>query len=374
MYRPRIRMNQLLIEVPLLLLLASAAPAPAQDLPKPPDFSQPAIASAAEKADAAWKAWIRGDRDLEREIFRLPMGEARSRLQRSLSAFIAYLDTRKDYADRVGSYIENYRPETARGAPVVGIEPVNRDELELLGQCIANLQSRLDNLRDSSDWPAIRRAVQSDRSDALDLQNKRRDEIPVELPLSRPQAPRPLSAIVYRDSERQLREVTQKLWTHYYQAVADAVEQKPSGSKALISSAVVPQSESEPAPAAASPASGGLEKLVGAWEYAERSQQFNGVEEPHQVLLELSIEKGSLIGRYRASLSDFDGMRQVDLHLVMMKAPKGSRDLTFNVKTGGADVSGQLKIEAPDEKVSELVLVHVGVDGVPRGRETLVRR
>jgi hypothetical protein len=345
----------------------------AQELPQPPDFSQAPVTAAAAKSTAAWQEWIRGDRDLEREIFRLPMGEARARLQRSLSGFLAYTEARKAYAEAVALFIENYKPEVNR-TPAVGIEPVNRDQLELLGVCIGSLQTRLDALRDAAEWAAIRRAVQADRAEAIALQNKRRDEIPVELPLSRPQAPRPLSAIVYRDSERQLRETTEKLWTHYYQAMADAVEQKPSGSKPLISSAVAPAPEMAAAGDAASPAGIGIDKLAGTWEYAERSQQFNGVEEPRQVLLELSMNKGSLVGRYRGTLADFDGLHNVDLQLVMAKSAKGSRDLTFDAKSANADMSGQLRIEPPEAKGAELVLVHVGMNGVPRGRETMVRR
>lgn len=353
--------------------LTAVLPLAAQDLLPPPDFSQPPVADASKKAGAAWTAWLHDDAGLERDALRLPMSEARGRLQRSFSEFLAYLDARKDYADKVGAFIENYRPETARGIPAVGIEPVNRDQLELLGVCLANLQSRLDSLRDAPEWAAIRRAVQADRSEVIALQGKLRDEIPVELPLSRPQAPRPLSGIVYRDSEARLRDVTKNLWSHYYQAVADAVA---PGGKQLISSSAPPAAPETPeAPAdSASVSRANPEKLVGTWEYPEHSQQFNGVEEPREVLLELAMDKGTLTGRYRASLADFDGSRSVDLRLVMVKDPKVAHDLTFNVKSMTADMAGQMKIELQDTKDPELMLVHIGIDGVPKGREIMIRR
>jgi hypothetical protein len=100
MYRPpRPRIEKAV----LVLALAFIARASAQDLPQSPDYSQPPVADAAARADAAWKSWMRGDRDLEREVFKLPMGEARDRLQHSLSAFLAYLEARKAYADKVAA-------------------------------------------------------------------------------------------------------------------------------------------------------------------------------------------------------------------------------------------------------------------------------
>ena len=71
---------------------------------------------------------------------------------------------------------------------------------------------------------------------------------------------RPLSLIVYRDSERQARELVERIWTHYYQALADAVDQKPGVSKSLVASITPPAAaESVPGASAASP----LDRLAG---------------------------------------------------------------------------------------------------------------
>src|SRR5580704_8980800 len=117
---------------------------------------------------------------------------------------------------------------------------------------------------------------------------------------------RPISSLVYENAERQSRESIQKLWTRYYQALVDSVEQKPGGSAPLLST---------PAKAPPAPGRSPEHPLVGTWTYADGSQQFNGVAEPRQVVLELWIEKGALLGRYRAELQDFDGPKRVDLNL-----------------------------------------------------------
>jgi hypothetical protein len=299
--------------IALAAWLVCGGTAMAQALPQAPDYSDRAIADSAEQASSAWKAWLMADRDLERDIANAPMTEARERIQRSFSAFLNYSDKRRIYGERVADFIEHYRPETAGRKPFVNVEIVNRDQLELLGISLSNVQARLDSLRDTPGWAAIRRTVQADRSDILALQNARRDEIPVELPIG-PAAPtRPLSVIVYRDSERQARELVERIWTHYYQALVDEVERKSGTSRPLIASITPPESAPEPVPSAAAARISGPDRVAGTWRYVEGSQQFNGVEEPRQVLLELFVEKGALTGRYRGAFTDFTGTPNVDV-------------------------------------------------------------
>ena len=86
----------------------------------------------------------------------------------------------------------------------------------------------------------------------------------------------------------------EKLWTRYYQALADAVEQKPSGSAPLVAvrgSGNSPSAAPGAPPAPPAVATAG-NPVAGAWTYVQGSQQFNGVEEPREVLLELWVENG----------------------------------------------------------------------------------
>jgi hypothetical protein len=154
----------------------------------------------------------------------------------------------------------------------------------------------------------------------------------------------------------------EKLWTHYYQALEDAVEQKPAGA-ALV--AIRGSAASAPAAANANAAS----PVAGNWTYVQGSQQFNGLGEPHDVLLEIWVENGMLVGRYRAELPDFQGSRKIDVRL------RGPLDTAANLQTldfESKDPSGTGKVTLefnPTRK--ELMFVRTSQTIVPRGRETL---
>jgi hypothetical protein len=360
--------------IALAVFVACGETASAQALPQAPDYADSAVAESAEQANSAWNAWLMVDRNLEREVPNAPMTEARDRIQRSFSAFLNYSEKRKTYGERVAAYIERYRPETAGKKPFVNVEIVNRDQLELLGISLSSVQARLDSLRDTPGWAAIRRAVQPDRSDIITLQNARRDEIPVELPFSPAVPPRPLSVIVYRDSERQARELVERIWTHYYQALVDELERKAGTPKPLVASITPPAPAPEPAPSAITPRISGLDRIAGTWRYAEGSEQFNGVEEPRQVLLELFVEKGSLTGRYRGTLTDFTGPHNVDVRLQQITSVKGSTDIRLQYQNAEQNLSGQITIEGPGASGLDLMVVHMDGAGIPKGREILARR
>ncbi len=353
----------------------AATAVPAQDLSQSPDYSDPAIASAADSAIKAWADWQRGDRGLEKEVFALPMSDARARVQKSFSASLNYLDKRKAYVESVAAYIEHYRAETRK--PYVSIDAVDAEELNLLGTNLASVQARLDALRDSPSWAAIRRSVQPDTIEIAGIQRARRADIPVDLPLGAPERPRPLSVIVYRDSERQIAGSLEHLWTHYYQSLDNAAEQKPGGAAPLVSSITPPEAPAPaPVPVQQSGQPSGVAALAGVWRYLEGSQQFNGVEEPRQIMLELSVQKdGTLTGRYRGTLTDFTGQHNVDVSLQQLPAPKNAppRQLTFHYAIPPAGETGQITLEGPDAGGVEVTLSHSGA-GMPRGREVLVRR
>jgi chorismate mutase len=386
--------NALALSVCLLVWGMAGGVARAQDpAAEPPfDYNDAAIGAAADGAMNAWVAWQRGDRDLERDVLKAAMADARARIQRSFSALLNYLEKRKAYSESVAAYIEHYRPETTNRKPVVTIETVNREQLGLFRATLANVQAREDSLRDSPEWGTIRRKVAPDTSELAGVQSARRAELPIDLPFSQAEPPRQLSSIVYRDSERQLRDVLQKLWTHYYQALDDAAEQRPGGALPLVAS-VTPAAAPVPvatAPASATPVAGvplpttaaqasastqTVAMLVGTWRYAENSRQFNGVEEPRQVLLEIWTEKsGAISARYRGTLSDFDGPHDVDLALHQVPATKNSKEVTLSYKSAGQDAEGHFTLEGPDAGGLNLMVVHTGGAGVPKGREIVVRR
>jgi hypothetical protein len=261
---------------------------------------------------------------------------------------------------------------------------VSRDQIELLGTTLAIVQARLDGLRESPEWARIRRSVRGDETAILDAQNQRREEIPVQVPTSRTQAPRPLSAIVYRDSERQVCEFTEAIWTHYYQSLIDAIEQRPGGSRPLVSSSSTgtgsgnaPPGAISPTIAAPSPVGAGTQEadsLAGTWRYPEGSQQFNGVEEPRSVLLELWSEKGMLVGRLRGAVFGFDGIHNMDLHLQQVAGPKGTHEVRFRSQGPDESATGQIVVEAASPGGNEVMMIHTDGNFIPKGRETLLRR
>jgi hypothetical protein len=371
----------------LCLIVCGPIAAYAQDGLRPPDFSQPDLAAAADEVGDAHKAWRLASRNLELEVFRLAMADARVRVQSALSAALHYIDQRQRYAEKVAGTIERYRVESTNRKPIVNVETVSRDEIDVLDANLTDLVAKLEVLRSSpQEWVRIRRGVQADQTAITALQSKLREDIPVDT-LFRPAPPKLVSAIVYRDGERQLHEVLQKTWVHYYQSVIDAVEQKPNGSAPLVSSisgSLPPATSGNnlsapaagPAPASAAPRadSPGLSLLAGSWGYIEGTQQFNGVSEPHQVLLELWMESGVLLGRYRAELPDFDGAKKVDLRL-RAKMGKGGQTI-LQIQSGDPVATGEFVIEDTGSGGLNLMLVRsVDAGGpIPRGRELLTRR
>ena len=337
-----------------------------QNLPAPPDFSQDSIAHAAQDLTAAWNKWTAGDAGLEQKVYQAPMAEARDLLQRSLGRYLDVMDARRAYGEAVGAYIEASRVQPRPNRQVATVEAVYRDQIELLGVNLAVLQAKLDALRASNDWVAIRRAAQSGRNDALALQSSRRADMPVDLSLDSPDHPRTpnaMPALVYRDSETKVMDCMGKLWTSYYQALADAVEQKPSGSAALV--AVRGAAAAAP-PAVANAAS----PVAGNWTYVTGSQQFNGLGEPSGVLLELWVENGMLVGRYRADLPDFEGSRKVDIRLHGPLAA-GNAQQTLDFESKDPKGVGKVVLEFNPTK-KELMFVRPAPQTIlPRGREVL---
>ena len=129
-----------------------------------------------------------------------------------------------------------------------------------------------------------------------------------------------------------------------------------------------------PTPAVVSPAAPAANPLSGTWAYLEGTQQFNGVAEPRRVLLELWMEGGNLLGRYRAEIPDFDGVRKVDLRL---RAKAGKTGQTILQIQGGDPVAtGEFVVEDPGAGGLNIMLVRsVDAGGpIPRGRELLTRR
>jgi hypothetical protein len=363
----------------LICLIAVGFPAPdlAQKPSPPPDFGQSSLITASEQASKAWDSWEKSNADLEQLIFSLPMVEARDRIQHALSDFLGYLDQRRLYCDSVATYIESYRLNLGSKSSAT-IETVSGDQLQVLGVSLIHLQNKLEALRATSAWAQIRRSVQQERSDVLALQSSRRDEITVDRPLdrSRPVA-HIISPIIYRDSERQLSDALQKLWARYYQSLVDGVEQKPAGSAPLLTrlpANTAPLAFSA-APNPASNAAVDSNPLLGTWTYRDSSHQFNGVAEPRQVMLELWMEQGLLLGRYRAELPAFDGTtRHVDLRLRGRITP--GHDQTLDFRSTDPDVNGRVVIEGPGSTGLELMFVRLVESGspIPRGRESLTRR
>jgi hypothetical protein len=335
-----------------------------QSLPAPPEFSQDPIARAARDFAAAWSQWRSADAGLEQKLYQLPMAEARDLLQRSLGHYLDVLDARRAYGEAVAAYIDATRLQPHPGQPVATVEIVYRDQIDLLGVNLSVLQEKLDALRASNDWVAIRRAAQPGRTDLLALQSSRRADMPEDLSLDSPDHPRPPNAIagqLYRDSEAKLLDSMEKLWTRYYQSLADAVEQKPAGAAALVA-----VRGAAPAPVAAGSAA---TPVAGNWTYVQGSQQFNGLGEPTGVLLELWVENGMLVGRYRADLPDFQGPRKIDIRLHgPLEAAANQQTLDFESKDPAG--AGKVTIEFnPTRK--ELMFVRGAQAVIPRGREVL---
>jgi hypothetical protein len=347
-----------------------------QNLPPPPDFSQDSIIRAAEEVSGAWSKWKAGDADLEQRIYRLPMAEARVLLQRSLGRYLDFIEGRRAYSEAVVNYMETSRLQPRPNQPVVTMEAVYRDHIELLGVNLAVLQQKLDALRASNDWVAIRRAVQPERTATLALQSSRRDDMPLDFSADSPDhpaSPSAMPALAYRDAESKLMEAMEKLWTRYYQALADAVEQKTSGSAPLTamrgSGDSLPPAASG-APAAPPAAAAGGNPVAGSWTYVQGSQQFNGVGEPKEVLLELWVENGMLMGRYRAELPDFQGTRKVDIRLHGPLAA-GNNQQTLDFESKDPEGAGKVALEYNPTR-RELMFVRPSAQTIlPRGREVL---
>ena len=349
-------------------------------LSPPPDFSQPATAAAAQEVVATWTRWMRVGRESEQDVLRQPMGEARQSLQRRLGDFQDFLDSRRAYSEAVVAYLERSRVEPRPGQSVVTLAELCQDHVYELGMHLTALRAKLSALREFPEWTSVRRSVQPESDMAFKLQSERMSEMPVELSLVDSRPAEAVSLLVYRNLEREFMDQLGRLWTRYYQALADAVEQGPGGAAPLIPVRSSVGAAGSPVPAvvvpnSAPPAQSSGNPLVGVWTYPERSQKFNGVAEPRNVLLELWIENGVLMGRYRAELPDFQTDRKVDLRLHGAIAPAGApQALYFELKDPVA--TGQIVLEGPGTGGLEIVVERRVPAGspIPRGRELLKRR
>ena len=356
-------------------------------VPQPPDFSQRAITSAAEELNGAWKAWTRTGRDLEQRVFRIPMSEARDLIQRVLGRYFDFLDKRSDYGDAVLAYVEQCRLHPSPRQPLVTVAEVYEEQARLIGANVIALHERRNSLRDSPAWTSVYAGSQMETDRALRLQSSRRSEIPLDLSLSSARPAGLMSSLLYRSSERELREELLKLWSGYYQALVDAVEQRPGGSAPLVAIRLGGQAVRTAATATASgPPPGGstslavvvpeaLKAFTGAWSYSAGSQQFNGVAEPVYALLELWFENDGLVGRYRAELPDFQGTKILDLRLQGTAGITG-RQLTLRFESNDPPATGQFVLEWVGPSGIDMMLTRVvpSQGPIPRGREVIIRR
>jgi hypothetical protein len=356
-----------------LLLVLLSGPLGAQhsrDLPPPPDFSQSALVTAVDALTASWAAWRSADAGLEQRVFRIPMREARGMIEHAWGAYREFLDKRRVYSEALVAYIDEGPAQPRSGQKIVTLAAVYQDQIQLLGVNLEVLQDKLDALRNTAEWVSIRRHVQAESMQAFQLLSSRRSEMPLDLSLKRPEPVSMMSSLAYRDSERQTTEALDRLWTRYYQALVDSVEQAPGGSRALVA-----RRPSEPPVDSPAVAGGADNPLVGVWTYAEGSQQFNGVAEPRQVLLELWMEDGALRGRYRAELPDFQGAKKVDLRL-SGGVVSAHNQLTLNFESKDPPANGRIILEGPGSSGTELMFVRAvaAQSPIPRGRELLLRR
>jgi hypothetical protein len=356
-----------------LLLVLLSGPLGAQqprDLPPPPDFLQSSLVVAVNALTVSWGAWRSADAGLEQRVFRIPMREARGMIEQAWGAYREFLDKRRVYSEALARYIDEGHAQPQSGQKIVTLGAVYQDQIQLLGVNLEVLQGKLDALRNTAEWVSMRRQVQAESMQAFQLLSSRRAEMPLDLSLKRPEPVSMMSSSVYRDSERQTAEALDRLWTRYYQALVDSVEQAPGGSRPLIA-----RRPSEPAVDSPGSSAGTDNPLVGVWTYAEGSQQFNGVGEPRQVLLELWMEGGALMGRYRAELPDFQGVKKVDLRL-SGGVVSPHNQLTLNFESKNPPASGRIILEGPGSSGTELMFVRAvtAQSPIPRGREMLLKR
>jgi hypothetical protein len=233
---------------------------PAPELPGPPDFDQGAIVAAANGLSSAWTKWESIDAGLERRVFRMPIQQARQIVQRVFDGYLEILEKRRTYSATVSAYIDQSRTNPRPRQAVVAIGPIFEDHVQLLGANLNILERKLAAMRDSPHWIAIRRAVRTESGEAFRLQSARRSNVPLDLSPGHSRQEQLISSQIYRDSEGEVTEVLRRLWTAYYQALVDAVEQT-GGTRPLR---IVPSR----ANLSAQPVSGLLPStntLVGVW-------------------------------------------------------------------------------------------------------------
>jgi hypothetical protein len=327
-----------------------------------PDFGQAEIGRAAAETLSAWNTWADASRGFELRAVRAPMAEARRMIERNLGGFLNVLDRRRAYSQAVAAYIARSRAEPAAGSVAVPLSEVYQDQIELLGSVLACYVEGLGSLRDSSEWLAVRRAALAERDNTVRLQSARRAALPDDLSLNSPRAQASITALAYRDSEREVADQLQILWTRYCQALADAIEQ-PAGPGTPLAPSRGAADAAPSAPALHDP-------LGGAWQYETGSQKFNGVDEPRRALLELWVENGALVGRYRAEIPSFSGLKTIDARL---RGPlvRGAATHTLDVQSGGLPPGAKIVLEGPLD--NRLMLIRVA-PADPPGRELLVRR
>ncbi len=312
---------------------------------------------------------------MENQLFRQPMGEARQTLQRVLGEYEDFIEKRRAYSDAVLAYLESNRTEPRPGQQPVTMAVLCQDHVYEIGTHLAALREKLNSMRELPEWLAIRRSVQQESDAAFKLQSARRAEMPLEMTLGNARPSASVSLLVYRNLDHQFMDQVSRLWRRYYQSLADAVEQKPGGAAPLIAIRGG-AGTAAPAKIETAPSDQGTKfPLIGIWTYLDRSQKFNGVAEPTNVLLELWQEKGVLMGRYRGSVPDFSGPLKLDLRLQGQITRTGTPQiLEFQSKDPAA--TGQIVIEGPGENGLELMVerrVPAG-SAIPRGREVLKRR
>jgi len=370
-------------------VLAFAPWCAGQSLQMVPDIS----VTEAEYRDAM-DAWMRNDPGLERDLYKRPPEEMRSRIRKAAALRDDAMVKKEAYLVLITRRLRETRSRLQEAD--VGAIPAEALKKNLAAQQSRilgeqeNIEASLRDVPEGDQYLLVRRALEDERASLVNLQNNmalrlRSLETIDQAQQGMHNAPKP-DALLRKldeilkvwDREREAVKRQRARWTEVYASMERSLAQSGPAVKSAPKTtppSAAPKSKNQ-SPPPDSPQGGssasGSSSLDGTWIYRSQPGAWVGYGEPQAVTLVLGDQRGALAGTYEARLPLPGGTANVRLALTCVRRYAASARLHWTSAVPPAE--GEIEIKLASDGRLFVERLRADDSYFPRGMEVLLRR
>ena len=353
-----------------------------------------AVAVAEAEYRDAMDAWVRGDPNLERDLFHEAPEKMRPRIQKAAALRDHVMVRKEAYLDVLIPSMRETRNRLPKSdANSLPVEALRKDLASQQARILTqqeNTESQLRDLAQSTEYLLVRKELEEERTLLIGLQNGIAMRIrSLDLVDKAQEAIKraPAADVLARaldeilkvwEQERASTTRQRGLWANVYATMEREIG--PKGTKGKTGSARPTEAPVEkgpkkrgggkPGPAAVDRSSARPARLVGSWIYQSQPNAWTGHGEPERVALDLRDREGQITGTYRARLPVRGGIHEVQLSLAGPRESAGATRLHWKSQTPPAEGEIDVKVRIDGHLLLERSISSDSY--IPLGMEVLV--